>query len=189
MRKPTASGRRNERSRAAAMPRRSTKETVAKSSGKAAARRSPGESRTVQARGDGRMPERRATEKVIRRSAVAPGAAASGSASRGKYVYCIIEASDPLKFGPVGIGTDPAEVYTVHFKNLAAVVSDADAAAANREDVAAMHLDPHMRQRDAEAQVGRHRALSRQQSLEQRFRFQVGKLFDANREQFLERAF
>jgi hypothetical protein len=40
-------------------------------------------------------------------------------------VYCIIEASEPLRFGPVGIGADPSEVYTVHFKNLGAVVSDA----------------------------------------------------------------
>src|SRR5262245_14901344 len=46
-------------------------------------------------------------------------------ASRGKYVYCIIEANDPLRFGPIGIGTDPSEVYTVHYKTLAAVVSDA----------------------------------------------------------------
>jgi hypothetical protein len=46
-------------------------------------------------------------------------------ASRGKYVYCIIEAPDALKFGPIGIGGDPSDVYTVHFKNLAAVVSDA----------------------------------------------------------------
>jgi hypothetical protein len=46
-------------------------------------------------------------------------------ASRGKYVYCIIEASDPLKFGPIGIGADPTDVYTVHYKTLAAVVSDA----------------------------------------------------------------
>jgi hypothetical protein len=49
----------------------------------------------------------------------------SGAASRGKYVYCIIEASDPLKFGPIGIGADPSDVYTVHYTNLAAVVSDA----------------------------------------------------------------
>jgi hypothetical protein len=48
-----------------------------------------------------------------------------GSASRGKYVYCIIESSDPLRFGPVGVGADPSDVYTVHYKNLAAVVSDA----------------------------------------------------------------
>jgi hypothetical protein len=48
-----------------------------------------------------------------------------GSASRGKYVYCIIESTDPLRFGPVGVGADPSDVYTVHYKNLAAVVSDA----------------------------------------------------------------
>jgi hypothetical protein len=45
--------------------------------------------------------------------------------SRGKYVYCVIEAQEPLRFGPIGIGADPSDVYTVHFKNLAAVVSDA----------------------------------------------------------------
>jgi hypothetical protein len=45
--------------------------------------------------------------------------------SRGKYVYCIIEATDPLRFGPIGIGADPSDVYTVHYRNLAAVVSDA----------------------------------------------------------------
>jgi hypothetical protein len=45
--------------------------------------------------------------------------------SRGKYVYCIIQAAEPLKFGPIGIGADPSDVYTVHYKNLAAVVSDA----------------------------------------------------------------
>jgi gas vesicle protein GvpL/GvpF len=49
----------------------------------------------------------------------------AATASRGKYVYCIIEAPDALRFGPIGIGADPSEVYTVHFKNLAAVVSDA----------------------------------------------------------------
>ena len=47
------------------------------------------------------------------------------ASSRGKYVYCIIEAPDPLKFGPIGIGADPSDVHTVHYKNLAAVVSDA----------------------------------------------------------------
>lgn len=46
-------------------------------------------------------------------------------ASRGKYVYCIIEATDQLRFGPIGIGAEPSEVYTVHYRNLAAVVSDA----------------------------------------------------------------
>jgi hypothetical protein len=46
-------------------------------------------------------------------------------ASRGKYVYCIIEAVDQLRFGSIGIGAQPSDVYTVHYRNLAAVVSDA----------------------------------------------------------------
>jgi hypothetical protein len=50
---------------------------------------------------------------------------AGPTASRGKYVYCIIDASEPLRFGPIGIGAEPNEVYSVHYRNLAAVVSDA----------------------------------------------------------------
>src|SRR3954468_14377582 len=59
--------------------------------------------------------------------------------SRGKYVYCIIEASEPLKFGRVGIGADPSDVYTVHYRNLGAVVSDAplEVLDASRENVLA----------------------------------------------------
>lgn len=41
----------------------------------------------------------------------------------GTYVYCIIKAGRPLRFGPLGIGTDQADVYTVHFRDIAAVVS------------------------------------------------------------------
>src|SRR5205085_10198529 len=44
--------------------------------------------------------------------------------ARGKYVYCIIEASEALRFGPLGIGIDPADVHTVNFRDIAAVVSD-----------------------------------------------------------------
>ncbi len=44
--------------------------------------------------------------------------------ARGKYVYCIIQASDALRFGPLGIGAEPADVHTVHYKDIAAVVSD-----------------------------------------------------------------
>jgi hypothetical protein len=44
--------------------------------------------------------------------------------SRGKYVYCIIRVDDPMKFGPIGIGAEPADVHTVNYKELAAVVSD-----------------------------------------------------------------
>src|SRR5947209_12071044 len=66
--------------------------------------------------------DRRASEKTLHRGRTSTN---PGLASRGKYVYCIIESTDPLRFGPVGIGADPSDVYTVHYKNLAAVVSDA----------------------------------------------------------------
>ncbi len=42
----------------------------------------------------------------------------------GKYVYCIIRSSDEREFGPVGIGEGGNRVYTVHHRDLAAVVSD-----------------------------------------------------------------
>jgi len=58
-------------------------------------------------------------------SARTPDVDTNATASRGKYVYCVIEAPEPLRFGPIGIGADPSDVYTVHFKTLAAVVSDA----------------------------------------------------------------
>jgi hypothetical protein len=64
------------------------------------------------------------SERVVI-GAAAHDAEASVAASRGKYVYCIIESNEPLRFGTIGIGSDPSEVYTVHFKNLAAIVSDA----------------------------------------------------------------
>jgi hypothetical protein len=42
----------------------------------------------------------------------------------GKYVYCIVRATMPLSFGPIGIGGEPADVYTVNWRDLAAVISD-----------------------------------------------------------------
>jgi len=68
--------------------------------------------------------ERRRLDKTLP-SAHYPPVDAGVAASRGKYVYCIIESSEPLRFGPIGIGAEPSEVYSVHFKTLAAVVSDA----------------------------------------------------------------
>src|SRR5256885_7836825 len=44
--------------------------------------------------------------------------------ARGKYVYCIIQSGESLRFGPLGIGSDPADVHTVNYKDIAAVVSD-----------------------------------------------------------------
>jgi hypothetical protein len=69
--------------------------------------------------------ERRVSEKILHTGRGAAAVESVGSASRGKYVYCIIESGDPLRFGPIGVGADPSDVYTVHYKNLAAVVSDA----------------------------------------------------------------
>jgi gas vesicle protein len=42
----------------------------------------------------------------------------------GKYVYCIIESSTPRSFGRMGIGNRLDEVYTIHYRELAAVASD-----------------------------------------------------------------
>src|SRR5690606_8463947 len=52
-----------------------------------------------------------------------PEPATDTNGAQGQYVYCIIQSEAPLTFGPLGIGHEPAEVRTVHFKNLAAVVS------------------------------------------------------------------
>lgn len=45
------------------------------------------------------------------------------SQDEGKYVYCIIKSDEPLSFGALGIGSEPAHVQTVNYRDLAAVVS------------------------------------------------------------------
>ena len=42
----------------------------------------------------------------------------------GKYVYCVIRSETPLSFGPLGLGPEPAEVHTIHFRDICAVVSN-----------------------------------------------------------------
>src|SRR5262249_39224406 len=61
------------------------------------------------------------------------------ASTRGQYVYCVIQATEALKFGAVGLGADPAEVHTVHYKDIAAVVSDTpiEVPDATRENVLA----------------------------------------------------
>ncbi|HZV02803.1 MAG TPA: GvpL/GvpF family gas vesicle protein [Planctomycetota bacterium] len=44
--------------------------------------------------------------------------------NRGKYVYCIIRSSEFLRFGPIGLGSEPSDVHTINHRDLAAVVSD-----------------------------------------------------------------
>ena len=68
--------------------------------------------------------------------AESPGAAAAarlaaaellaerGNEQSGKYVYCIVQAIEPLRFGRIGIGSEPADVHTVNYKDIGAVVSD-----------------------------------------------------------------
>jgi hypothetical protein len=44
--------------------------------------------------------------------------------NEGKYVYCIVKTGAPLSFGPLGIGVEPADVHTVNYRDIAAVVSN-----------------------------------------------------------------
>src|SRR5262245_11119718 len=118
MRKPTASAR---RPTGRPGPKRQPVQKKAAAAVRAKpARRNGSAGRALEARlapaKANRLAERRTTRLASE---------ASAAASRGKYVYCIIEATDPLRFGPIGIGADPSDVYTVHYRNLAAVVSDA----------------------------------------------------------------
>jgi hypothetical protein len=64
-------------------------------------------------------------------------AATPPASTRGQYVYCVVKASESLKFGAIGLGAEPAEVHTVHYKDIAAVVSDTpiDVPDATRENV------------------------------------------------------
>ena len=61
------------------------------------------------------------------RAAPATGAApnVAEASGKGRYVYCIIRADQSLNFGPIGLGEEPAPVYTIRCDDLSAVVSDA----------------------------------------------------------------
>jgi hypothetical protein len=63
------------------------------------------------------------TTKAAKTAALPSGPAARAGLS-GKYVYCIVQTGEPRRFGPIGIGSEPAEVHTVNYKEIAAVVSD-----------------------------------------------------------------
>src|SRR4249919_3938356 len=59
--------------------------------------------------------------------------------ARGRYVYCIIQSNKALKLGQSTIADEVADVYTVNYKDLAAVVSDVPIGAldSTRENVLA----------------------------------------------------
>ena len=125
MRKRSGSVRKGSRSRAAIVagaPKKLLKKRAASSKVKTNApngQAQPPARRSARAVGVRR--ERSASTRLMS----ANGVDGVSATSRGKYVYCIIEAPDPLRFGSIGIGTDPSDVYTVHYRTLAAVVSDA----------------------------------------------------------------
>ena len=98
----------------------------------------------VKAKARGRAKPRPQVVRERARAAVAPPVAARGKLERvkmpasaaknlrvdsvdevneGKYVYCIIKSERPLAFGALGIGSEPAQVQTVIYRDLAAVVS------------------------------------------------------------------
>jgi hypothetical protein len=61
------------------------------------------------------------------------------STNRGRYVYCIIRASQPLKFGAIGMDEQSPDVYTINYRDMAAVVSEVSLAPldSTRENVLA----------------------------------------------------
>jgi len=56
---------------------------------------------------------------------IVPGREPRSARATGKYVYCIVRAGTQSTYGPIGLGADPADVYTIVRGDLAAVVSDA----------------------------------------------------------------
>ncbi len=127
MRKASTSGRSSERSRQAigALARQKVREGKKRSSGRSdAPRKGAAAARAVPKNGTGAT-ERAVPERTLTAVAKTASPETVTTPSRGKYVYCIIEANEPLRFGPIGIGAAPSDVYTVHYKNLAAVVSEA----------------------------------------------------------------
>jgi Mg2+ and Co2+ transporter CorA len=53
-----------------------------------------------------------------------PSSSRREDGTEGKYVYCVIRSEEPLSFGPLGLGPEPAEVHTIHFRDICAVVSN-----------------------------------------------------------------
>ena len=60
------------------------------------------------------MSEQRSASTLVSEGEAAP---------EGVYVYCIIESGEHRTFGSIGIGGRGDEVYTIHYRDLAAVVS------------------------------------------------------------------
>ncbi len=103
--------------------KKATRQTVKTKAARPAARE-----RLPQSRGSSPARPARATLERVRLPPARPArpvaSAAAEEGSEGKYVYCIIKSEHPLTFGPLGIGPEPSEVHTVHYRDIAAVVSN-----------------------------------------------------------------
>ena len=116
MRKPSASARRPGRSPAVVkdVPKRVARKGVSARATEANTRSNGSSARSAAARAVTAGQPRgvsRLSKKVPPAGKIAPVTDTQSGTSRGKYVYCIIEASETLRFGPVGIGAEPSEVY------------------------------------------------------------------------------
>jgi hypothetical protein len=72
-------------------------------------------------------PSPEARGKLERVKMPVPAAKADRAAEEvnaGRYVYCVIQSERALSFGMLGIGPEPSEVHTVHYRDIAAVVSN-----------------------------------------------------------------
>ncbi|HLU46814.1 MAG TPA: GvpL/GvpF family gas vesicle protein [Planctomycetota bacterium] len=98
---------------------RSAKKERSSRDGGARARASSSGTKASKRRETSAASERRVSEKTQTDGTEA------GDATSGKYVYCLIRSNEQLSFGEIGIGVEPAEVHTVNYRNIAAVVSDA----------------------------------------------------------------
>jgi hypothetical protein len=100
--------------------------TRQKAAGPSKARGGTRSSSTMPLRASGETAGRGASERAARQIERAPRPAVvePDAVNRGRYVYCIIRASNPMRFGPIGMDDQSPEVYTINFRDLAAVVSD-----------------------------------------------------------------
>ena len=62
--------------------------------------------------------------RLVERASKPMLASGDRAAGRGRYVYCVIRTNAPLKFGAVGMDDQWPDVYTVNYRDMAAVVSD-----------------------------------------------------------------
>jgi hypothetical protein len=106
-------------------------------SGKPTPPRKPGSPPSTAAPGLGSRGALSSVRPAARRTDPGPGAPSAGS--RAKYVYCIIRSAESRRFGAIGLGSEPTEVQTVSFREIAAVISDTpeEVLDATRENVLA----------------------------------------------------